>query len=805
DINRVSRMSTNTDSIVLASGAGSKKRTEITRGVRRSQRLLALANEVKTAQGDEDHGTSEPLRSSASERVPRALPAPVPQDLVIAGAAQDETVVPDTAQTPSVLGKRDLVLRNNREVTQPMTTAYTEPRVALAPGVVLPQPVLLNDHEGTQRAGNLVLTEPFSQLMSVISEMEPLSDADARVYGNEQLNRWLNTPNSLITPPDVVYDQSEQGFDMEAWVRAAFRTGQHLTTQNSAQTREGAWVQVLQAQRRRLPSISDPSAVMISPMLLSPLACVALLQTMLLEAGFEFINVIPIWENLQAVSGVSESQIWSGVEESRNRLGEECREWRRLMRNVSYHVRQRMEPLPEIPPPIEYHPTDEDGDLLMSEDAAQYLGKELVLRLRVTGTRGRSPTSSDLSEPKAKRPQFTTPEVAPALAETAELALSMMRQQEVVLKQTREEMTAQLRLMQQQFQAENAEQRARLEVEMLRNEELRKAEEEARVRAEHQAQEEAEKTALQAKIRAELHHSEKIRKAEEEARKRAERKALEKAKKRNKAKKIHTQSATQLPSEKLPPNPDSAQILRLQAEFEAQLKAMQAEFEREREEMQKAKLQQDERLRVLAATQSVWKPAAQSANTSRPVATSPGSTPQAGPKGKSAPVMSRSQVNADQLHAAQLEASLQSSKGKSLSAKGAATSKPTGVTTPMKDDKSKNRSDSASITGAETTRGRSRKSDQKNPKSRTKTKSSRVQESSSSDSSDDSEKGDDDCSSDSESDWEKDLDEELNAGLKTGANLWATAQTPNPKDMSGSRAQEKQLSRPSLPTRHQRR
>ncbi|RLN83645.1 hypothetical protein BBJ28_00023127, partial [Nothophytophthora sp. Chile5] len=86
-------------------------------------------------------------------------------------------------------------------------------------------------------------------------------------------------------------------------------------------------------------------------------------------------------------------------------------EWHKLMERVPFHVGRSQDPRLELPPPqIEYHPTDEDGDLLMTDDADAYLGKELVLRLRVTGTRARSPPTSETGEPHAKRPQLLPPQ-----------------------------------------------------------------------------------------------------------------------------------------------------------------------------------------------------------------------------------------------------------------------------------------------------------------------------------------------------------------------------------------------------------
>ncbi|KAG2838853.1 hypothetical protein PC129_g17261 [Phytophthora cactorum] len=66
---------------------------------------------------------------------------------------------------------------------------------------------------------------------------------------------------------------------------------------------------------------------------------------MLMEAGFEFLNVVLIWSD--EVAGVPEELVYGGVEEGQHRIFEECVEWNKLMRGVNYHIRQQLDPLLE--------------------------------------------------------------------------------------------------------------------------------------------------------------------------------------------------------------------------------------------------------------------------------------------------------------------------------------------------------------------------------------------------------------------------------------------------------------------------
>ncbi|RLN88889.1 hypothetical protein BBJ28_00026348, partial [Nothophytophthora sp. Chile5] len=237
------------------------------------------------------------------------------------------------------------------------------------------------------------------------------SDAEAVAYGDLHLKRWQETPHQLVLPVDVVYDQREQGFSMRAWVQSAFRTSAYLSEQESTSSQDNAWLRTLKARRKQLPVTSDLRAMMVSPKLLSPVACVAVLQTMLLESGFEFVNIVPVWGETQALSEIPSRHVQRGAETLCSCLGDESLEWHKLMERVPFHARRSQDPRLKLPPPqIEYHSTDEDRDLLMTEDADAYLGKELVLRLRVTGTRVRSPPTSGTGEPHAKRPQLLPPQ-----------------------------------------------------------------------------------------------------------------------------------------------------------------------------------------------------------------------------------------------------------------------------------------------------------------------------------------------------------------------------------------------------------
>ncbi|RLN97265.1 hypothetical protein BBJ28_00024237 [Nothophytophthora sp. Chile5] len=374
--------------------ANSQGRTTPQRqGLRRSLRLAARANR----------------EGEASASVELDPPVAVPDQLALEGAAPDGTLVLASAESPptppavqaqTAQGERGLVIHGaEREVV--LASQIPAPtRFELAPGVNIsdgrPSPGWPSTLEGQSVQA---LVNP-SNLGDQAPALARPSDAEAVAYGDLHLKRWQETPHQLVLPVDVVYDQREQGFSMRAWVQAAFRTSAYLSEQESTSSQDNAWLRTLKARRKQLPVTSDLRAMPVSPKLLSPVACVAVLQTMLLESGFEFVNIVPVWGETPGLSEIPSRHVQRGAETLCSCLGDESLEWHKLMERVPFHVRRSQDPRLELPPPqIEYHPTDEDGDLLMTEDADAYLGKELVLRLKVTGARARSDYSAQSHMP----------------------------------------------------------------------------------------------------------------------------------------------------------------------------------------------------------------------------------------------------------------------------------------------------------------------------------------------------------------------------------------------------------------------
>ncbi|OWY96617.1 hypothetical protein PHMEG_00033073 [Phytophthora megakarya] len=122
--------------------------------------------------------------------------------------------------------------------------------------------------------------------------------------------------------------------------------------------------------------------------MLSPRDCVALIQTLRVEAGFSFRNVIPEWFRSRS-SQIAPSAVRMAVEGVQNLLATELIEWRQ----VAFGVTFQLVDVQDGPLVIQdYHAEDADGDLLMTDHEAGLL------------VRG-----SPSSEPDPKRPQHVPP------------------------------------------------------------------------------------------------------------------------------------------------------------------------------------------------------------------------------------------------------------------------------------------------------------------------------------------------------------------------------------------------------------
>ncbi|GMF36180.1 unnamed protein product [Phytophthora fragariaefolia] len=252
--------------------------------------------------------------------------------------------------------------------------------------------------EGAE-AQNLSLTRP-----------REMSEVEMIAYRRSQLELWMSLPPGVVHPLDVAYPPRHEGYDLWGFIRASGATARHLMSVTRSPA--ARWLNVFNAERRRILIVSNLKAVRISMELMPPIACVALFQTMLHESGFEFRNQVPAWETLPEVSRVPESQIRLEVDRVGHFIPAELIAWNNAVDSTLYYVRSPSDPQLTASAQtnesrIEF-PLDKSGDVIMDEDTQMFLGQEVVMRLQLTGLRSRSPVSSLEDEPTYKRPLLIT-------------------------------------------------------------------------------------------------------------------------------------------------------------------------------------------------------------------------------------------------------------------------------------------------------------------------------------------------------------------------------------------------------------
>ncbi|KAE8909038.1 hypothetical protein PF005_g27544 [Phytophthora fragariae] len=179
-----------------------------------------------------------------------------------------------------------------------------------------------------------------------------------------------------------------------------------------------ACVVELNLDRRDLATAQDVVAAEIPVGIFSPRECIAVLQTLLFEAGFHFDNLVPVWFSTRA-SKIAADLVRSLVGDLQRLLAAELTEWRTLCVGATLKVNPALEREADVEdtPFMDYHAEDQDGEFLMNDYEVNLLGRSYVLRLRMTGLRpARSTTSSSVGEPPSKRQQHRPPRPEDPLA-----------------------------------------------------------------------------------------------------------------------------------------------------------------------------------------------------------------------------------------------------------------------------------------------------------------------------------------------------------------------------------------------------
>ncbi|KAL3659485.1 CCR4-NOT transcription complex, subunit 3 [Phytophthora oleae] len=155
--------------------------------------------------------------------------------------------------------------------------------------VIVELPVVLT--QGTPRidtSDTRMQEPPEDKPMS--SEFQ-MTEVQAKAYVPEQ----VRDSSKRNLSPEVRYDWPQVHLDCEVFISAASMTSEYLNRRILMPAQTDAWISELQLQRRSFGMALDIQAALIPPSEFLPRECIAVLQTMLFEAGFGFVNLVPGW------------------------------------------------------------------------------------------------------------------------------------------------------------------------------------------------------------------------------------------------------------------------------------------------------------------------------------------------------------------------------------------------------------------------------------------------------------------------------------------------------------------------------
>ncbi|OWY94775.1 hypothetical protein PHMEG_00035401 [Phytophthora megakarya] len=87
------------------------------------------------------------------------------------------------------------------------------------------------------------------------------------------------------------------------------------------------WLNLIRAERRLIPVVFDIRAVKVPLKGMPLIACVAMLQSMLWAAGYQFVNLIPVWFSTEEDSSIPESELQEAIEKLYQMVGIKLAAW----------------------------------------------------------------------------------------------------------------------------------------------------------------------------------------------------------------------------------------------------------------------------------------------------------------------------------------------------------------------------------------------------------------------------------------------------------------------------------------------
>ncbi|POM70779.1 Hypothetical protein PHPALM_12734, partial [Phytophthora palmivora] len=378
-------------------GFGPEEHKDLETVVRDAQKAKRAARESEVAQGRDVEASAAQHQSAAGSQTPEEQVSPgsqgsseansgsqtpeVPEEHTREGGAQASEGGANAVEPPEVI---DLVSSSDESVVE-----------------VKPEPVRVKEEAKTLSSKvNSGFAPPEPRVSAPSSQVKPERDAREAaapvpeskttasdiegmvLYIRREVRRWEEANPGKVTPPSVVYEWPTPKPDANSYFAAAYATGDYFKWRLSLVNQDEAWISEFHVARWGVGTAQDLMATTIPQSIMTARECVAILQTLFFEAGFEFVNLISGWSATRA-SRIPESLVRSVMEEVQNFIAVGLVEWRVVTTGVPFKVNSEDHAAPSVQeqvPRLEYH--KEDGDLLMTDYNADLLGHQFVLRFR---------------------------------------------------------------------------------------------------------------------------------------------------------------------------------------------------------------------------------------------------------------------------------------------------------------------------------------------------------------------------------------------------------------------------------------
>ncbi|OWZ13631.1 hypothetical protein PHMEG_00013015 [Phytophthora megakarya] len=246
-----------------------------------------------------------------------------------------------------------------------------EKAAPMAPTTPSSTPVSITQDEPSRMSVVLDVSSPTSSVDSSSQDTQ-MNEAQAKAYVAGEVRRLESDARERVLPPRAQYTWPNTGRDFEPWWTAMIATSRPLRGERHWHP----WMKPdYRPGRHADRDAQDVTPIVIPPRILSPRDWVALIQTLLAEAGFSFWNVIPEWFRSRS-SQIAPSAVRIAAEGVQHLLATELIEWRQVAFGVTFQVVN----IQDGPLAIQdYHAEDADGDLLIMDREARRLGREFVL------------------------------------------------------------------------------------------------------------------------------------------------------------------------------------------------------------------------------------------------------------------------------------------------------------------------------------------------------------------------------------------------------------------------------------------